>query len=79
MERAQGGALLADGRIDRVVEMPVLNPTCVAFGGVDLDTLYITTARYRMSADQLSADPASGALFAIKPGVRGLAEAKFAG
>jgi L-arabinonolactonase len=68
-----------DGRIDRVVEMPVLNPTCVAFGGAGLDTLYITTARYRMSADQLSADPASGALFAIKPGVRGLAEAKFAG
>ncbi len=68
-----------DGRIDRVVEMPVLNPTCVAFGGAGLDTLYITTARYRMTADQLSADPASGALFAIKPGVRGLAEAKFAG
>lgn len=68
-----------DGRIERIVSMPVLNPTCVAFGGVNLDTLYITTARYRMSADQLGADPASGALFAIKPGVRGLPDAKFAG
>jgi L-arabinonolactonase len=68
-----------DGRIERIVNMPVLNPTCVAFGGVNLDTLYITTARYRMTADQLAADPASGALFAIKPGVRGLPDAKFAG
>lgn len=68
-----------DGRIDRIVGIPVLNPTCVAFGGADLDTLYITTARYRMTADQLAADRASGALFALKPGVRGLADVKFAG
>jgi len=68
-----------DGRVDRIVEMPVLNPTCVAFGGADLDTLYITTARYRMTPGQLSAEPASGALFALKPGVRGLVDAKFAG
>jgi L-arabinonolactonase len=59
--------------------MPVLNPTCVAFGGADLDTLYVTTARYRMTPAQLSAEPASGALFALKPGVRGLVDAKFAG
>lgn len=68
-----------DGRIDRIVEMPVLNPTCVAFGGADLDILYVTTARYRMTPEQLSAEPASGALFALKPGVRGLVDAKFAG
>jgi len=68
-----------DGRIDRVIEMPVLNPTCVAFGGADLDTLYITTSRYRMTATQLAADPRSGALFAFKPGVKGLPDEKFAG
>jgi L-arabinonolactonase len=68
-----------DGRIDRIIDMPVLNPTCVAFGGANLDTLYITTARYRMTADQLAAEPASGALFATRPGVRGLPDAKFAG
>jgi len=68
-----------EGRVDRVIEMPVLNPTCVAFGGADLDTLYITTARYRMTAEQLAAEPASGALFSIRPGVRGLPDAKFAG
>lgn len=68
-----------DGRIDRILEVPVLNPTCVTFGGADLDTLYITTARYLMSAEQISAEPKSGALFACRPGVRGLPDAKFAG
>lgn len=68
-----------DGRLDRVIEMPVLNPTCVAFGGAELDTLYITTARYQMTAEQLAADPQSGALFAFKPGIKGLPDAKFAG
>jgi L-arabinonolactonase len=68
-----------DGRIDRVIDIPVLNPTCVAFGGANLDTLYVTTARYRMTPEQLAAEPTSGALFALKPGVRGLVDAKFAG
>lgn len=68
-----------DGRIDRILAVPVLNPTCVTFGGPDLDTLYITTARYLMSAEQIAAEPKSGALFACKPGVRGLPDAKFAG
>lgn len=66
-----------DGRIDRVVKVPALNPTCVAFGGDNLDTLYITTARYLMTAEQIAAEPQAGALFACKPGVRGLADAKF--
>jgi L-arabinonolactonase len=68
-----------DGRIDRLLEVPVLNPTCVTFGGAEFDTLYITTARYLMSAEQIVAEPLSGALFACKPGVRGLPDAKFAG
>jgi L-arabinonolactonase len=68
-----------DGRIDRILEVPVLNPTCVTFGGAELDTLYITTARYLMNAEQIVAEPLSGALFACKPGGRGLPDAKFAG
>ena len=68
-----------DGRLDHIIEMPVLNPTCVAFGGAELDTLYITTARYLMTAEQLAADPQSGALFAFRPGVKGLPDEKFAG
>ncbi|WGS17389.1 MULTISPECIES: SMP-30/gluconolactonase/LRE family protein [unclassified Bradyrhizobium] len=68
-----------DGRIDRIVPVPVLNPTCVTFGGEDLDTLYITTARYLMTPEQIAAEPQSGALFAIKPGVRGVPDKPFLG
>jgi sugar lactone lactonase YvrE len=66
------------GRIDRVIEIPVRNPTCVAFGGAKLDTLYVTTARYLMQPDELEAEPLAGALFAVSPGVTGLVSKKFA-
>lgn len=66
-----------DGRIDRVVPVPVTNPTCVCFGGPDLRTLYITTARKFLSEAQLAAEPLAGALLAFEPGVRGLPEALF--
>jgi L-arabinonolactonase len=68
-----------DGRVERIVSVPVLNPSCVAFGGDDLSTLYITTARYQMSPAQLAAEPDSGALFACVPGVKGLADTPYAG
>ena len=52
------------GKIDRIVEVPAEKPSCCCFGGAQLDTLYITTA-----------DRAG--LFAVAPGVKGLAEARF--
>jgi L-arabinonolactonase len=68
-----------DGTVDRIVDMPVLNPTCVAFGGKDLDVLYVTTARYHMTPEQIDAEPLSGGLFAVKIDVQGLHEPKFCG
>jgi L-arabinonolactonase len=68
-----------DGRIDRVIEVPTWKPTCCAFGGADLDTLFITTSRLMSSDDDLAGDPHAGGLFAIRPGVRGVADALFAG
>jgi L-arabinonolactonase len=70
---------MPDGRVDRIVPVPALNPTCVTFGGASLDVLYITTARYLMTPQQVAAEPQSGALFAIAPGVTGVADAPFAG
>jgi sugar lactone lactonase YvrE len=67
------------GRIDRVLELPVSQPTCVAFGGSRMDTLYITTAKYRMSAEKLESEPLAGAFFAAYPGVTGLPDARFDG
>jgi L-arabinonolactonase len=66
-----------NGQIDRIIEIPIRNPTCVAFGGADLEVLYITTARYRMKPYELEAEPLAGALFAVRPGVSGLAAKKF--
>jgi sugar lactone lactonase YvrE len=67
------------GRIDRVVELPVSQPTSCAFGGKDLDTLYITTAAQRLSPEQLAREPDAGSLFAVRAGTRGLPEPHFAG
>ena len=75
-----GGQLVRyapDGHIDRVLALPVKRPTCCAFGGPNLDLLYITTASQNMSEADMQAEPLAGALLAINVGVRGLPEARF--
>jgi sugar lactone lactonase YvrE len=77
-----GGALRrydADGALDEVVPLPVTNPTCPAFGGADLATLYVTSARHKLTPEQLDAEPLAGALLALEPGVRGLPANRFGG
>lgn len=70
---------LPDGTVDRVIMLPCGKVTCVTFGGPDLATLFITTARYTATAEELAREPAAGALFACRPGVRGLPDMPFAG
>jgi len=67
------------GKVDRVIELPVKNPTCCAFGGGKLDVLYITTAAQRLNEAQLKEQPLAGSLLAIRPGSTGLAESRYAG
>lgn len=67
-----------DGRIDRVIELPVQRPTACVFGGPGLDVLYITTTSQNMTPEALDAEPLAGALLALEPGVRGLPEPRFA-
>ena len=63
-----------DGRLDREIPVPVLQPTKVAFGGADLETLYLCTAGHRhMPGDQPLGEQAGG-VFAIETGRRGIAE-----
>lgn len=64
-----------DGSIDRVVEVPVSQVTCPAFGGPDLKTMFITTAAKNLSAEQLAAEKHAGSLFAIDLDIAGLPEA----
>ncbi|MGD7003765.1 SMP-30/gluconolactonase/LRE family protein [Corynebacterium halotolerans] len=67
-----------DGTIDRTIEMPVLKATSLAFGGPNLDILYVTS----MAKPPLPRFPQDGqlrgALFAITgTGVTGIAEPRF--
>ncbi len=69
-----GGAVhryTPDGRLDRVVDVPGGFITSCAFGGPDLTTLFITSARGGLPDDQLQRQPNAGALFALDVGVAG--------
>jgi sugar lactone lactonase YvrE len=68
-----------DGRIDRVVEMPVEQPTSCAFGGDDFSTLYVTSAWDGLTPEARASQPLAGGLFAFEAGVKGLALPLFAG
>ena len=63
-----------DGSIDRVIEVPVSQVTCPAFGGPDFKTMFITTANKNMSAEQLAAEKVAGGLFVIDLDVAGQPE-----
>ena len=73
--RVVGGACLArltpDGTVDRIVELPCTWPTSCAFGGPDLATLYVTSARFTMSEEHLAETPWEGALFRLDVGETG--------
>lgn len=68
-----------DGRVDRVIQLPVQHPTSCAFGGDGLDVLYVTSASFALSDADRSRNPLAGGLFAVHVGVRGLPEPRFAG
>jgi len=60
-----------DGRLDTIVKLPVSQVSSAAFGGADLSTLYITTAREGFTAADLAVEPHAGDIFACTPGVTG--------
>ncbi|MGE5791205.1 MAG: SMP-30/gluconolactonase/LRE family protein [Bacteroidota bacterium] len=68
-----------DGRLDRSIPLPVQRPTTCMFGGADLATLYVTSARMDLADAALAAQPQAGGVFALEPGVCGLPEPRFAG
>ncbi|CAB3725860.1 6-deoxy-6-sulfogluconolactonase [Paraburkholderia graminis C4D1M] len=71
------GALLRftpQGKLDRQINVPAIKPAMCAFGGRDLDTLFVTSIRPAAGASEHD-----GHLFAVRPGVSGLPEPEFAG
>jgi sugar lactone lactonase YvrE len=68
-----------DGQVEREIKLPVANVTCMAFGGRDLNVLYITTAWFMLSDEERAAQPMAGDLFRIETDVTGCLEPEFAG
>jgi sugar lactone lactonase YvrE len=81
-------ALFAGGRVARLspegeileeAPIPCPKPTMISFGGPDLKTAYVTTAREDLSAAELARFPNSGGVFSFRVETPGLPEAAFAG
>ncbi|EIF33681.1 gluconolactonase [Burkholderia sp. Ch1-1] len=62
------------GKLDRRIAVPAIKPAMCAFGGRELDTLFVTSIRPAANASEHD-----GHLFAVRPGVTGLPEPEFAG
>ncbi len=64
-----------EGKLDQSLAVPTAKPAMCAFGGDNLDTLFVTSLRRSgIGADE---DPYAGRVFALQPGVKGLAEPMF--
>ena len=68
-----------NGRVRAEYPVPAMCPTMCAFGGPDLKTLYVTSARQQRDADELARLPLSGGIFSMRVDVAGLPEPSFAG
>jgi sugar lactone lactonase YvrE len=65
--------LAPDGRLVGEVMLPVRCPTMPCFGGADLKTLYVTTARHKRPAEELAQQPWAGNVLELRVDVPGLA------
>ena len=72
---AHGGGCLniyaPDGQLKETVALPVSQPTMCCFGGPELKTLYVTSAREKLGPEQLAQEPYAGGLFRLDPGIAG--------
>lgn len=78
----EGGRVVrfsSEGKIVAEYPIPARCPTMCAFGGADLRTLYVTSARHGRPPEELADWPESGNLFAMRVDVPGQPEPRFAG
>ena len=66
-----------DGSISGEIDIPTTQPTCIAFGGQNLDLLYVSSAREHMGDEVLAAQPHAGDVFVYQLDVQGLTDARF--
>jgi len=68
-----------DGTLLQVQPVPVKHPTCVAFGGNDLRTLYVISSRLDHTPEELAASTHAGSLFSARQAQPGLPESRIRG
>lgn len=68
-----------EGKLERIIALPVSRGTSCIFGGADYRTLFVTTAMETLTEAQLREEPLAGSVLAFEPGMRGLPETPFAG
>ncbi len=66
------------GKLLAEFPVPTMCPTMCAFGGPDLRTIYVTSARQKRDAGELVRLPQSGGVFALRVDTPGQVEPKFA-
>jgi sugar lactone lactonase YvrE len=65
------------GELILTITLPTPLTTKPAFGGPDLTDLFVTSAFIQLSTEEHAKSPAAGALFRLKPGIRGRAPKLF--
>lgn len=68
-----------NGKVLHELNVPVPQPSCVAFGGTRLDLLFVTTAREGLTKSELNQSPLSGDVFVYQSLVNGVASNIFCG
>lgn len=66
-----------DGKIERQIRFPVEHVISFAFGGKELDELFVTTSSWDFGEVERRSQPWAGDLFRVHTGVRGLVEPVF--
>ena len=76
----RGGRLVRyrpDGHIDIEIPLPVAQPTCVCFGGPELNWLAVTSAHVKLSKTERAQQPLAGALFIFETPYKGVVESRY--
>ena len=66
-----------EGEADFILPLPVSQPTCVAFGGPELNRLFVTSAYQGLDAQAREAEPEAGNLFIFETDIQGIADPLF--
>lgn len=76
-----GGSQVAryapNGELVQAIETPISQPSCVAFGGPDMNLLFVTSATQDMTSNSLANEPDAGNLFIYQTGTTGIADPRF--